>query len=201
MYEEGIPLEALAPVTVGDEVPEIPFKVFHHGAIQDKPVTLKSFSGKWVVLFFYPGDFTFVCPTELAELSALYPEFQKEGCEIISMSTDTVFSHKVWHEMSDSIKGITFPMGSDHRHDYVSTFGVFCEEDGLAYRATFIIDPKGIVRCAEMHDNSIGRSAKELLRKVKAAKYVNQHPGNVCPASWDTGAPTLKPGDDLVGKI
>ena len=193
-------LEYIPPLSVGDTVPEdFSFKIFHNGEIQD--TTMNSFRGKWLVLFFYPGDFTFICPTELGELAGMYDSFKKEDIEILSMSTDTVFSHKMWHETSDTIKQVTFPMGSDHRHELVDSFGVYCEEDGLAYRASIIIDPTGVIRCIEINDNSIGRSSAELLRKVVAAKYVNEHPGNVCPASWKTGDKTLTPGTDLVGKI
>ncbi len=191
---------AQAPLMVGDVVPKtIKFQVFHKGEIRD--TTIASFRGKWLVLFFYPGDFTFVCPTELGELAGKYDAFQKEGVEIVSMSTDTVFSHKMWHETSPVVKTVLFPMGSDHRHVFVTLFGVYCEEDGLAYRASVVVDPNGVVRAMEVHDNSIGRSAAELLRKVKAAKYVQEHSGKVCPASWQEGDATLTPGTDLVGKI
>ena len=193
--------EYISPLSVGDVVPNIPFKVFQDGSIKDDAITLEEYKGKWVILFFYPGDFTFVCPTELGELASMYDNFQKEGVEIISVSTDTVFSHKMWHETSDTISKVKFPMASDHKHELVEAFDVYCEDDGLSYRATYIIDPEGIIRAVEINDNSIGRSAKELLRKVRAAKYVNENPGQVCPASWDTGAGTLKPGNDLVGKI
>lgn len=185
---------------VGDTVPDTAeLQIFHRGEIQD--TNIASFRGKWLILFFYPGDFTFVCPTELGELAGIYDKFQKEGVEIVSMSTDTVFSHKMWHETSPVIKTVPFPMGSDHRHVFVTMFGVYCEEDGLAYRASVIIDPKGVIRAMEVHDNSIGRSSAELLRKVKAAKYVNEHAGKVCPASWQEGDEALTPKTDLVGKI
>ena len=198
--EDNTTLEYIVPLGVGETVPEkIPFKVFQNGEIQD--VTISSFRGKWLVFFFYPGDFTFVCPTELGEMAAMYEEFQKEDVEVISMSTDTVFAHKMWHQTSDTIKKVQFPMGSDHRHQLTDLFGVYCEEDGLAYRATIIIDPGGVVRCIEVNDNSIGRSAKETLRKVRAAKYVNEHPGQVCPAGWQQGDKTLTPGTDLIGKL
>ena len=188
------------PLMVGDTVPEdISFQIFHNDEIQDTGIT--SFRGKWLVLFFYPGDFTFVCPTELGELASMYDEFKKEGVEIVSMSTDTVFSHKMWHETSPVVGTVTFPMGSDHRHELVTLFNVYCEEDGLAYRASIVIDPNGTVRATEVHDNSIGRSATELLRKVKAAKHVSENSGQVCPASWKEGDETLKPGTELVGKI
>ncbi len=192
--------EYITPISVGDTVPEdMAFKIFVGGDIQD--TTVRAYRGKWLVLFFYPGDFTFVCPTELGELASLYDEFREEEVEVVSMSTDTVFSHKMWHETSDTIGKVQFAMGSDHRHEFVDAFNVYCEEDGLAYRATVIIDPDGVVRGVEVNDNSIGRSARELLRKVKAAKYVREHPGQVCPASWTDGDRTLTPGTDLVGKI
>ena len=188
------------PLTVGNTVPEdISFQVFHNGEIQD--TSLVSFRGKWLVLFFYPGDFTFVCPTELGELASMYDEFQKEGVEIVSMSVDTAYSHKIWHETSPAVKEVVFPMGSDHRHKLVHMFGVYCEDDGLAYRASIVIDPEGVIRAMEVHDNSVGRSARELLRKVKASKYVREHSGQVCPAGWDEGDETLTPDTDLVGKI
>ena len=189
-----------SPLSVGDSVPEsFSFKMFHDGEIRDG--TLGSFRGKWLILFFYPGDFTFVCPTELGELAEQYGEFRDEGIEIVSMSTDTVYSHKVWHETSDIVRRVPFPMGSDHRHELVDAFNIYCEDDGLSYRATVIIDPGGIIRCVEVHDNSIGRSVQELLRKVRAAKYVHEHPEEVCPASWKAGDRTLEPGVNLIGKL
>ena len=192
--------EYMMPLSVGDTMPgELKFKIFTRGEIQD--TSIEAYRGQWLVLFFYPGDFTFICPTELEELASMYKEFQDEGVEIISMSTDTVFSHKMWHETSDAVKQVQFPMGSDHRQDFVTAFGIYSEEDGLSYRATVIVDPDGVVRSKEVNDNSIGRSAAELLRKVKAAKYVNEHPGQVCPASWKEGDKTLTPGTDLIGKI
>ena len=188
------------PLMVGDTVPKgVSFQVFYDGEVQD--AAFSSYRGKWLVLFFYPGDFTFVCPTELGELAGMYDEFQKEEVAIVSMSTDTVYAHKVWHETSPIVGSVAFPMGSDHRHTLVNLFGVYCEEDGLAYRASIVIDPDGVIRAMEVHDNSIGRSAAELLRKVKAAKYVKEHSGKVCPASWKEGDDPLTPGVDLVGKL
>ena len=185
---------------VGDAVPEtLPFKVFHNGEISD--VTVGSYRGSWLILFFYPGDFTFVCPTELAEIADRYGEFQKNDVEIVSVSTDTVFSHKMWHKTSPMIQKVRFPMGSDHRRALVDLFGVYCEEDGLSYRATVIVDPNGVVRSVEVNDNAIGRNADELLRKVTAAKHVADHPGQVCPAGWREGDETLSPSDDLVGEL
>ena len=200
--EQPETIHYIAPLGVGDTVPkDISFKAFHEGEIRDIALSSLYGEGRWVILFFYPGDFTFVCPTELGELAALYEYFQKENIEIVSMSTDTVFSHKMWHETSEMIKKVRFPMGSDHRHELVDAFNVYCEEDGLAYRATIIIDPSGVIRSVEVNDNAIGRCGKEMFRKVKAAKHVNEHPGEVCPASWESGDETLTPGTDLVGKI
>lgn len=174
-------------------------EAFHDNEI--KKTRLNDYRGKWLILFFYPADFTFVCPTELAELADNYEEFKKLGAEVISISTDTVFVHKAWHDSSPAIKKINFPMAADPTGRLCRAFGVYIEEQGLSWRGTFIIDPDGIVKACEMHDNSIGRSAVELLRKLQAAQYVREHSGEVCPASWKPGAATLKPGLDLVGKI
>ncbi len=187
-------------LTVGDSVPEnITFPVFKDGDLSE--LSFSDLRGKWVILFFYPADFTFVCPTELGEMADLYETFKAEDTEVISVSTDTAFVHKAWSDASDTIKKIKYPMGADAAHVMSRMFGVLDEETGLAKRGTFIISPDGDIMTAEIHSDAIGRSGKETLRKLKAAKYVNQHPNNVCPASWDEGAETLTPGVDLVGKI
>ena len=157
--------------------------------------------GKWSVVFFYPADFTFVCPTELGDLADLYPEFQKLGVEIYSVSTDTHFTHKAWHDTSDTIKKIQYPMLADPTHLISRNFGVLIEEAGLADRGTFVIDPEGKIQIVEINAGGVGRDAAELLRKVKAAQYVAAHPGEVCPAKWQEGDATLAPSLDLVGKI
>lgn len=179
----------------------LPFKAkaFHNGQFID--VTEKSVNGKWAVFFFYPADFTFVCPTELGDLADNYAEFQKLGVEIYSVSTDTHFTHKAWHDTSETIKKIKFPMIGDHTQAISRNFNVLIEEDGLADRGTFVVDPEGKIQIIELNAGSIGRDAKELLRKVKAAQYVASHPGEVCPAKWKEGDATLKPSLDLVGKI
>ncbi len=166
-----------------------------------KKIKLADYKGRWTIVFFYPADFTFVCPTELEELADNYEEFRKAGAEILSVSTDTVFAHKAWHDTSPAIKKIKFPMVADPAGKFSREFGVYLEEEGLSLRGTFIIDPDGVIKAYEIHDNSIGRSAKELLRKLQAARFVAEHSGNVCPASWEPGKDTLKPGMDLVGKI
>ncbi len=178
-----------------------PFKVqaYHNG--QFKTVSSEDLAGKWSVLFFYPADFTFICPTELGDMADTYEKFKGMGVEIYGVSTDTHFVHKAWADTSETIKKVKFPMLADPTAALSKAFGVYIEDEGLAYRATFLIDPEGRIKLAEMHDNSIGRNAGELLRKVQAAQFVATHPGEVCPAKWTPGAATLKPGLDLVGKI
>ncbi len=165
------------------------------------PVSDADLKGKWSVVFFYPADFTFVCPTELGDLADLYPEFKKLGVEIYAVSTDTHFTHKAWHDTSDTIKKIQYPMIGDPTGTITRNFGVMIEEAGLADRGTFVLDPEGKIQIVEITAGGIGRDAKELLRKIKAAQYVASHPGEVCPAKWQEGAKTLAPSLDLVGKI
>lgn len=178
-----------------------PFKstAYYNGDF--KEVTNQSLKGKWSVVFFYPADFTFVCPTELEDLAEHYDEFKKLGVEIYSVSCDTHFSHKAWHDTSDAIGKVKYFMLGDPTGTIARNFDVMIEEEGLALRGTFLIDPEGKIKLCEVHDNSIGRDATELLRKVKAAQYVAAHPGEVCPAKWKEGEKTLKPSLDLVGKI
>ncbi|WP_300452406.1 alkyl hydroperoxide reductase subunit C [Accumulibacter sp.] len=178
-----------------------PFKAsaFHNGKFVD--LTEADVKGKWAVFFFYPADFTFVCPTELGDMADVYPEFQKLGVEVYSVSTDTHFVHKAWADASETIKKIKYPMIGDPTGTVTRNFDVMIEEAGLALRGTFVVNPEGVVKVAEIHDLGIGRDASELLRKVKAAQYVASHPGEVCPAKWTEGAATLTPSLDLVGKI
>ena len=178
-----------------------PFKAtaFHNGNFVE--VSDADLKGKWSVVFFYPADFTFVCPTELGDLADVYPEFQKLGVECYSVSTDTHFTHKAWHDASETIQKIKYPMVGDPTGAISRNFDVMIEEEGLALRGTFVINPEGEIKVAEIHDLGIGRDAKELLRKVQAAQYVASHDGEVCPAKWTPGEATLKPSLDLVGKI
>jgi peroxiredoxin (alkyl hydroperoxide reductase subunit C) len=178
-----------------------PFKAtaYHNGKFVD--VTEETLKGKWSAVVFYPADFTFVCPTELGDLADHYEEFKKLGVEIYSVSTDTHFTHKAWHDTSDTIKKIQYPMIGDPTGTITRNFGVMIEEEGLALRGTFLIDPQGVIKAYEVNDLGIGRSATDLLRKAQAAQYVASHPGEVCPASWKPGAETLAPSLDLVGKI
>jgi len=184
------------PITSADA---IEFELFQHN--ETRKTRLGEFRGKWLALVFYPADFTFVCPTELAEMADHYEQFKQLGAEVMSVSTDTVFVHKAWHDHSPAIAKIQFPMAADPTGNLCREFGTYIDEEGLSLRGSFIIDPDGILKAYEMHDNSIGRSAKELLRKLQAAIYVREHGGEVCPASWEPGKSTLRPGLDLVGKI
>lgn len=178
-----------------------PFKAqaYHNGKFVE--ITDADVKGKWAVFFFYPADFTFVCPTELGDMADLYPEFQKIGVEVYAVSTDTHFVHKAWADASETIRKIKYPMLGDPTGTISRNFGVMIEEEGLALRGTFVVNPKGEIKVIEIHDLGIGRDASELLRKVKAAQYIEAHPGEVCPAKWKEGAETLKPSLDLVGKI
>ena len=164
-------------------------------------VTEATLKGKWSLFVFYPADFTFVCPTELEDLADHYAEFQKLGIEVYGVSTDTHFAHKAWAETSPAISKVKYPLLGDPTHVLARNFDVLIEEEGLAYRGTFLIDPEGKIKFAEVNDNGIGREALETLRKAKAAQYIAAHPGEVCPAKWKEGAATLSPSLDLVGKI
>jgi peroxiredoxin (alkyl hydroperoxide reductase subunit C) len=178
-----------------------PFKAnaYHDGKFIT--VTDADLRGKWSIVCFYPADFTFVCPTELEDLADRYPEFQKMGVEVYSVSTDTHFAHKAWHDTSEAIKKVRYVMIGDPTGTVTRNFGVMIEEEGLALRGTFVVDPDGRIKLCEIHDNGIGRDASELVRKVKAAQHVAAHPGEVCPAKWKEGQRTMKPSLDLVGKI
>ncbi len=178
-----------------------PFKAtaYHNGKFVD--VSNETIKGKWSVFVFYPADFTFVCPTELEDLANTYAEFQKLGVEIYGVSTDTHFAHKAWADTSEAIKKVKYPLVGDPTATLSRNFEVLIEEEGLALRGSFVVNPEGMIKLYEIHDNGIGRDANELLRKVRAAQYVASHPGEVCPAKWQEGAKTLKPSLDLVGKI
>jgi peroxiredoxin len=184
---------------INSQVPEFKVHAFQNGEFKD--VSNNDIKGKWAIFFFYPADFTFVCPTELVDLAEKYDELKKMGVEVFSVSCDTHFVHKAWHDASDSIKKINYTMLADPLGVLAKGFGVFKEDEGLAYRGTFVVNPEGLVKLAEVQDNSIGRNAEELVRKVKAAQFVEQHPGEVCPAKWNEGQQTLRPTIDLVGKI
>ena len=178
-----------------------PFRAtaYHDGEFVE--VSDESVKGKWSVFFFYPADFTFVCPTELGDLADHYGEFQKLGVEIYGVSTDTHFTHKAWHDSSETIGKVRYPLIGDPTPAISRNFEVLIEDAGIADRGTFVVDPEGRIQVLEITAGGIGRDAAELLRKVKAAQYVAAHPGEVCPAKWKEGEKTLAPSLDLVGKI
>ncbi|MBC1357043.1 alkyl hydroperoxide reductase subunit C [Listeria booriae] len=184
---------------IGKVIEEFAAKAFRQGEFID--VSSEDFKGKWSVVCFYPADFTFVCPTELEDLQDQYRTLQDLGVEIYSVSTDTHFTHKAWHDSSDAIGKIEYTMIGDPSHTISRIFDVLDEEEGLANRGTFILDPEGVVQTVEINADGIGRDASTLVDKIRAAQYVRNNPGEVCPAKWKEGAETLKPSLDLVGKI
>jgi peroxiredoxin (alkyl hydroperoxide reductase subunit C) len=184
---------------IGQEIADFEVEMFHNEKIEK--THLSHYRGQWMILFFYPSDFTFVCPTELEDMADLYQSFQKEGAEVLSVSTDTVHVHKAWHDVSKAVKKVTFPMIADPTGELSREFGVYIDEKGITLRGTFIIDPNGVLQAYEVSADGIGRNADELLRKLQAAKFVHEHGSEVCPARWKPGAKTLTPGLDLVGKI
>ena len=184
---------------IGKQIVDFKAQAFVNNGFQQ--VTKEDVVGRWSVFFFYPADFTFVCPTELEDLANLYEEFKAVDCEIFSVSTDTHFVHKAWHDTSDTIKKIKYPMLADPTGVLSRGFDVMIEEVGLAERGTFIVNPQGEIVAYEVVAGNVGRNAEELLRRLKALQFVAAHPAEVCPAKWKEGAATLQPSIDLVGKI
>ena len=184
---------------INKEIAEFSAKAFHNNAFID--VTKADLKGKWTVFFFYPADFTFVCPTELEDLQNTYAKFKEAGCEIYSVSTDTHFTHKAWHDHSEKIGKITYPMLADPTHALARDFEVLIEANGLAERGTFIVNPDCKIVAYEINSGNVGRNADELLRKLQACQFVAEHGDQVCPAKWQPGAATLKPSLDLVGAL
>ena len=184
---------------IGTEVKPFKAAAFHNGKFIN--VTEADFKEKWSIICFYPADFTFVCPTELEDLQNEYATLKELGAQVYSISTDTHFTHKAWHDSSEAIKKITYVMIGDPSHVLSRNFDVLIESEGMADRGTFIIDPDGIVQAVEISAGGIGRDASTLINKIKAAQYVRNNPGEVCPAKWKEGSATLKPSLDLVGKI
>lgn len=186
---------------VDKKFPEFSLEVYHPGKDTTGTVTTRSLRGKFFVLFFYPADFTFVCPTELADMQKHYDEFIKAGAEVVSVSTDTVFTHKAWIGTEQLLTGIRYPMAADHNGKFSRELGIYDEEKGIAQRAAFTVDPEGILRAVDIAADSIGRSAGEILRKIKALQFVRIHVGKVCPASWEEGATVLTPSIKSAGKV
>ncbi len=194
-YKENI---AYYPI-VGYNAPDFSVEAYLDGQI--KKINSYDYRGSWLIIFFYPGDFTFVCPTELGDLAEKYPEIKKIGAEILAISTDSVYVHKAWHDFSPLVQKIKYPLLSDRNGEVSRDYGVYSEEDGIAMRGTFIIDPDGILRSMEVSDASVGRNSEELIRKLEACKFTYEHGDQVCPANWKPKGETLRPGLDLVGKL
>lgn len=184
---------------INKEVSDFSVQAFHNNEF--KTVTKADLQGKWSVFFFYPADFTFVCPTELEDLANKYEEFKKIGCEIYAVSCDTHFVHKAWHDASERIQKIQYPMLADPTHVLSKDFEVYIETDGVSERGTFIVNPDGKIVAYEVNAGNVGRNADELFRKVQASQFVYEHGDEVCPAKWKPGAETLKPSLDLVGQL
>ncbi len=184
---------------INKEIADFSVEAYQNGEF--KTVTKADVLGKWALFFFYPADFTFVCPTELEDLANKYDEFKAAGCEIYSVSTDTHFTHKAWHDESERIGKVTYPMLGDPTHALSKDFEVLIEADGLAERGAFIVDPEGKIQVYQVNAGGIGRNADELLRLLQAAQFVAEHGDEVCPAKWQPGGETLKPSLDLVGAL
>ena len=177
------------------------FRVQAYQSEEFREVAREDILGGWSIFFFYPADFTFVCPTELEDLAEKYDDFQAEGCEVYSVSCDTHYVHKAWHDASERIRKIRYPMLADPTHALARDFDVLIESDGVAERGTFIVNPEGRIAAYEVNAGNVGRNAEELLRKLRACKLVYEHDDEVCPAKWQPGAETLKPSLDLVGLL
>jgi peroxiredoxin (alkyl hydroperoxide reductase subunit C) len=184
---------------IGKEVNDFQVQAFAGGNF--KEVTKADLLNKWSVFVFYPADFTFVCPTELGDLADHYEDFKKIGCEVYSVSCDSHFVHKAWHDASETIRKIQYTMLGDPTAALAKDFEVYIEDEGMALRGSFVINPEGKIVSYEVNSNNIGREASELLRKVQAAQFVAEHGDQVCPAKWRPGAATLRPSLDLVGKL
>lgn len=186
-------------IRIGDKIPNFEVDAVIKGEI--KKIKLHDYLGKWMIFIFYPADFSFVCPTELEDAAKHYDEFKKEGAEVFSVSTDTKYAHKAWYDTSPSISKINYPMIADPSAKMCREFGTYLEEEGLSLRGTFIADPDGIIKTIELHDNNLGRNISETLRKLRAAIYVVNNPGEACPVNWEPGKKALVKSDSLVGKI
>jgi len=184
---------------IGKNVVDYKVQAYHNGEF--KELTLDDAKGKWAIYFFYPADFSFVCPTELGDLADRYEQFKELDCEIYSVSTDSHYVHKAWADTTDTISKIKYPMLADPTGALTRAFDIMIEEEGMALRGSFVVNPEGVIKAYEIHDNGIGRDAEELLRKLQAAQFVAEHGDKVCPASWKPGDETLTPTLDLIGQI
>lgn len=184
---------------INSKLPQFSVKAYHAGNFIT--VTDEDLRGKWAILFFYPVNFCFICPTELSDLAEKYEQFKEMGVEVYSVSTDSHFAHKAWHEFSENVRKVKFPMLADRAGVIARSLGIYIEDEGVTHRSTFVINPDGRIKIVEMQDNPIGRNSEELLRKVQAAIFIADHPGEGCPANWKLGDETVKPNIDLIGKL
>ena len=186
---------------IDNKFPHFSLETYNPKRESVEKVTNDDFRGKWLVLFFYPADFTFVCPTELLDMNRREEDFNKLKAEVVAVSTDTVFTHKAWIEMEELLKGFNYLMAADHNGRFSRELGIYDEDLGMAQRACFLVDPEGVLRATDIVSDPIGRSAGEIVRKLKALKFVRENPGKVCPASWDEGGITLSPDIKKAGKV
>lgn len=184
---------------INKEISDFKVSAYHNGEF--RTVTKDDVLGRWSLFFFYPADFTFVCPTELEDLQNKYDEFRQAVCEVYAVSTDSHFVHKAWHDTSAKIGKITFPMLADPTHELCEDFEVLIDEDGMAERGSFIVNPEGKIVVYEVNAGGIGRNADELFRRLQASQFVAEHGDQVCPAKWEPGADTLRPSLELVGVL
>lgn len=186
-------------LSIKDQLPELQIDSYQKDKFSR--ISLGDFRHKWLILLFYPSDFTFICPTELAQAQEAYADFKKLGAEVASVSTDSKYVHMAWHSSSPMIRSIEYPMLADPGGALCKAMGIYIEAEGVARRASYIIDPEGVIVAMDIHSNDIGRSIGEIKRKLEAAIYVQGHEGEVCPANWKPGQKTLRPGEELVGKL
>jgi peroxiredoxin (alkyl hydroperoxide reductase subunit C) len=186
---------------IGESAPEFVMDTYFPEAEEVEKVNLDDFKGKWLIIIFYPADFTFVCPTELRDMAERYSDIVELGGEVLAVSTDTVFTHKAWLESEKLLEDVKYPMAADHNGKVAIDYGVYIDDTGLSQRGTFIIDPDGILRAIYTVDEPIGRSSSEIVRLLKALKFVREHPGSACPARWDEGSTVLKPSIKIAGHV
>lgn len=191
------------PVAIGAAVPDFEMETYDPalGDFSKFSLAANRAAGKWTVLVFYPADFTFVCPTELADLAEQHAALTKLGATVVAVSTDTKFAHMAWRNSEGLLKDVKYPMAADPTGSVSKLFGVYDSATGLALRGTFIINPEGKLVSSEINFYNVGRNAEELLRKMEANVHLMTNPAEACPARWKPGARTLRPSKELVGNV
>lgn len=201
--QEIMMYDTVAPFVMGNEIRDVAFSTYNPATdcFEDHNLSEFLLEKKWIVLYFYPADFTFVCPTELSDVAAFHDELTRMGVELIAVSTDTKYSHLAWCKTEQLLGSVNFLLASDPTGGLSSLFGVYDAKAGTALRGTFIISPEGVLVGAEVNYYNVGRNAAELTRKMRAYTYLHTHPHQACPAAWDEGAPVLTPSEQLVGRV